>query len=68
MKRRKQQQHCSNGLSNGIQPQQQQQLQQQKVYVSLYPQMMSAMEPNYETLSRQQQQVGVTVRECVTNM
>ena len=52
MKRKKQhqqQQHCSNGHSgNGIPPQQ-----QQKVYVSLYPQMIGAMEPNYETLSRQ---------------
>ena len=46
MKRKKQ--HCSNGQSNGIPS-----LQQQKVYVSLYPQMIGAMEPNYETLSRQ---------------
>ena len=66
MKRRKQQlQHCSNGQSNGIQ--QQQQLHQQKVYVSLYPQMMSALEPNYETLARQQQQVRETMRVTKCN-
>ena len=65
MKRKKQQQQCSrgnaNGLqSNGIPPPPQHQLQQhQKVYVSLYPQMMGATEPNYETLSRQQVHTGL---------
>ena len=59
MKRKKQQQqHCSGGNANGLQsngiPPQLQLQQQQKVYVSLYPQMMGATEPNYETLSRQQ--------------
>ena len=60
MKRKKQQQqqHCSSGNANGLQsngiPPQHQLQQQQKVYVSLYPQMMGATEPNYETLSRQQ--------------